>query len=178
MAHAAASYQFSLSLLVQTVAACLLQMKNLRCFMYVSTAYSNAHLQKYSTVKEQLYPLQEQDGQEVDHAAIVDRLLAMPVEEAQSEVYTFCLCCLLPAVYMSSVLTKLHICNFMPATVFDLKQFLLILPGVGYGHVNCLIKHRVCLQPVYSSASKQGLRPFAYRWLFDSHPTCCVIRAH
>lgn len=61
--------------------------------MYVSTAYSNAHLKKHSTVKEQLYPLREQDGQEVDHAAIVDRLLAMPVEEAQSEVHTFRLCC-------------------------------------------------------------------------------------
>ena len=54
--------------------------------MYVSTAYSNAHLKKYSTVKEQLYPLREQGGQEVDHAAIVDRLLAMPVDEAQREV--------------------------------------------------------------------------------------------
>ena len=62
--------------------------------MYVSTAYSNAHLEKYSTVKEQLYPLQEQSGQEVDHAAIVSRLLAMPVEEAQSEVHACCLCCL------------------------------------------------------------------------------------
>lgn len=62
------------------------QMKKLRCFMYVSTAYSNAHLKKYSTVHEQLYPLREQDGREVDHAAVVDRLLAMPVEEAQQEV--------------------------------------------------------------------------------------------
>ena len=58
--------------------------------MYVSTAYSNAHLKRYSTVHEQLYPLREQGGSEVDHAAIVDRLLAMPVEEAQSEVYTVC----------------------------------------------------------------------------------------
>ena len=64
----------------------LTQMKKLRCFMYVSTAYSNAHLKKYSTVHEQLYPLREQDGREVDHAAVVDRLLAMPVEEAQQEV--------------------------------------------------------------------------------------------
>lgn len=62
------------------------QMKKLRCFMYVSTAYSNAHLKRYSTVHEQLYPLREQDGREVDHAAVVDRLLAMPVEEAQQEV--------------------------------------------------------------------------------------------
>ena len=54
--------------------------------MYVSTAYSNAHLKRYSTVKEQLYPLREPSGQEVDHAAIVNRLLAMPIEEAQSEV--------------------------------------------------------------------------------------------
>lgn len=58
--------------------------------MYVSTAYSNAHLKRYSTVKEQLYPLREQDGREVDHAAIVDRLLAMPVNEAQKEVKTVC----------------------------------------------------------------------------------------
>ena len=66
-------------------------MQNLRCFMYVSTAYSNAHLKRYSTVHEQLYPVREQDGSEVDHAAIVNRLLAMPVEEAQQEVST-CLC--------------------------------------------------------------------------------------
>ncbi len=52
--------------------------------MYVSTAYSNAHLEKNSTVKEQLYPLKEPDGKEVDHAAIVERLLALPVEEAQA----------------------------------------------------------------------------------------------
>ena len=55
--------------------------------MYVSTAYSNAHLERYSTVHEQLYPLREPGGGEVDHAAVVDRLLAMPVEEAQQEVY-------------------------------------------------------------------------------------------
>lgn len=78
-----------------TAAACFLQMKNLQCFMYVSTAYSNAHVKKYTTVKEQLYPLQEPNGQEVDHAAIVDRLLAMPVEEAQSKVHTCRLWCLL-----------------------------------------------------------------------------------
>ena len=71
--------------------------------MYVSTAYSNAHLKKYSTVKEQLYPRREQDGQQVDHAAIVDCLLAMPVEEAQSEVHTFCLCCMLPRLPMLPV---------------------------------------------------------------------------
>lgn len=87
----------------QTEAACFLQMKKLRCFMYVSTAYSNAHVKKYTTVKEQLYPLREPNGQEVDHAAIVDRLLAMPVEEAQSEVHTCCPCCLLLAVYMSGI---------------------------------------------------------------------------
>ena len=70
-----------------------LQMQKLRCFMYVSTAYSNAHLKRYSTVQEQLYPVREQDGSEVDHAAIVDRLLAMPVEEAQQEVRisSFCM---------------------------------------------------------------------------------------
>ena len=72
--------------LITTHLLLLTQMEKLRCFMYVSTAYSNAHLKKYSTVHEQLYPLREQDGREVDHAAVVDRLLAMPVEDAQQEV--------------------------------------------------------------------------------------------
>ncbi|KAL0029274.1 hypothetical protein WJX79_006937 [Trebouxia sp. C0005] len=93
--HAAASIQFdnpihtdlTLSYVAsKTIADFAAKMKKLRCFMYVSTAYSNAHLKKYSTVHEQLYPLREQDGREVDHAAVVDRLLAMPVEEAQQEV--------------------------------------------------------------------------------------------
>ncbi|KAL3162395.1 Fatty acyl-CoA reductase 2, variant 2 [Trebouxia sp. C0010 RCD-2024] len=93
--HAAASIQFdnpihtdlTLSYIAtKAIADFAAKMKKLRCFMYVSTAYSNAHLKKYSTVKEQLYPLREQDGQEVDHAAVVDRLLAMPVDEAQQEV--------------------------------------------------------------------------------------------
>ena len=63
-----------------------MQMERLRCFMYVSTAYSNAHLGKNSTVHEQLYHLQEPIGQDVDHAAIVKHLLALPANEAQIEV--------------------------------------------------------------------------------------------
>ena len=66
--------------------------------MYVSTAYSNAHLKKYSTVHEQLYPLREPNGQEVDHSAVVDRLLAMPVEEAQQEVSLPSAACRVPTV--------------------------------------------------------------------------------
>ena len=76
----------------------MLQMKRLQCFMYVSSAYSNAHLKKTNTVREQLYPLQEPSGQEVDHAAIVKRLLAMPVDEAQVEV---CFSCSLASLALS-----------------------------------------------------------------------------
>ena len=68
----------------------MLQMKRLQCFMYVSSAYFNAHLEKNSTVREQLHPLQEPSGQQADHAAIVERLLAMPVEQAQAEVCFSC----------------------------------------------------------------------------------------
>ncbi len=95
----------------------LTQMKKLRCFMYVSTAYSNAHLKKYSTVHEQLYPLREQDGREVDHAAVVDRLLAMPVEEAQQEVNHLTadiICCpMLLSIWLSDFMGSngcLHVC--------------------------------------------------------------------
>lgn len=64
----------------------LLQMHKLRCFMYVSTAYSNSHVKRYSLVKEQLYPLKDQEGNVANHAAIVERLLGMPDDEAMQEV--------------------------------------------------------------------------------------------
>ena len=67
-------------------------MQKLRCFMYVSTAYSNSHVKRYSLVKEQLYPLKDQQGNVADHKAIVERLLGMPDGEAMQEV-TICLPC-------------------------------------------------------------------------------------
>lgn len=54
--------------------------------MYVSTAYSNSHVKRYSLVKEQLYPLKDQEGNVADHKAIVERLLGMPDDEAMQEV--------------------------------------------------------------------------------------------
>lgn len=81
----------------------VLQMERLRCFMYVSTAYSNAHLGKNSTVNEQLYHLQEPNGQDVDHVAIVTHLLALPASEAQSEV-----CLIYPAYALYHVNASYH----------------------------------------------------------------------
>ena len=63
-----------------------LQMKQLRCFMYVSTAYANAHLGPGITAEEQLYPVRDEQGQALDHAALAHRLLSLPAAQAQEEV--------------------------------------------------------------------------------------------
>lgn len=73
-------------LVLMYVACAAMQMHKLRCFMYVSTAYSNSHVKKYSLVKEQLYPLKDAEGNVADHKAIVQRLLGMPDDEAMQEV--------------------------------------------------------------------------------------------
>lgn len=62
-----------------------MQMHRLRCFMYVSTAYSNSHVERYSLVKEQLYSMKDAQGNVADHKAIVERLLGMPADEAMQE---------------------------------------------------------------------------------------------
>lgn len=62
--------------------------------MYVSSAYCNAHMPKCSTVYEQLYHLRDSSGKDVDHAAIVKHLLALPPEEAQAEVCLVCPSCI------------------------------------------------------------------------------------
>lgn len=63
-----------------------MQMTRLRCFMYVSTAYSNSHCARGSTVTERLYPLKGADGQPADPAAIVRHLMQTPRDQAQAEV--------------------------------------------------------------------------------------------
>ena len=63
-----------------------LQMKQLRCFMYVSTAYANAHLGSGITAQEQLYPVRDEQGQALDHAALAHQLLSLPAAQAQKEV--------------------------------------------------------------------------------------------
>ena len=63
-----------------------MQMTRLRCFMYVSTAYSNSHCARGSTVREQLHPLVGADGQPADPAAIVRHLMQTPRDQTQAEV--------------------------------------------------------------------------------------------
>ena len=53
-------------------------MPNLRAFVYVSTAYVNAHLPRGSHVEERIYPLHHSDGSRVQHAALAAALLALP----------------------------------------------------------------------------------------------------
>ncbi|DBA88637.1 TPA: Fatty acyl-CoA reductase 2, variant 3 [Trebouxia sp. C0005] len=61
----------------------------LRCFMYVSTAYANAHSDLVTgdvATMEQLYPLRNAIGLSLDHASVVELLLGLPPAEAQLEV--------------------------------------------------------------------------------------------
>eukprot|EP00891_Asterochloris_glomerata_P006070 jgi/Astpho2/6070/fgenesh1_pg.00084_%23_59_t len=93
--HAAASIQFTnhvhedlrLSYLAtESILKLSQRMTRLRCFMYVSTAYSNSHCARGSTVTERLYPLKGADGQPADPAAIVRHLMQTPRDQAQAEV--------------------------------------------------------------------------------------------
>ena len=73
---------------LHTTTQLCLQMKQLRCFMYVSTAYANAHLGSGPQlfVKEQLYPIRDEDGQPLNHAALANHLMSLPPAQAQQEV--------------------------------------------------------------------------------------------
>ncbi len=66
----------------------VLQMQRLRCFMYVSTAYANAH-SDLKVAMERLYPLQDANGVLLDHAAITQHLLSLSPEQAQLRVILF-----------------------------------------------------------------------------------------
>lgn len=66
------------------------QMRKLQCFMYVSTAYALAHSDLLNhtevTTMEQLYPLRDDAGVVLDHAAVVDHLMSLSLTQAQTEV--------------------------------------------------------------------------------------------
>ena len=61
----------------------------LKAFVHVSTAYVNGNQPKGSIVPEQLIPLQDEQGQAVDHSALVTSLQLMPREEASMQVMLF-----------------------------------------------------------------------------------------
>lgn len=93
--HAAASIRFDNNIqtdlqlsyvATKTLADLAIGMKQLRCFMYVSTAYANAHLGAGITAQEQLYPVRDEQGQALDHTALSHRLLSLPAAQAQEEV--------------------------------------------------------------------------------------------
>lgn len=87
------------------VRATSVQMSKLRCFMYVSTAYSNAHVCHGSmiTLKEELYSLPDERGMPLDHAAYVKHLLALDPQAAQQEVGNniFQILCACPCWFLS-----------------------------------------------------------------------------
>jgi hypothetical protein len=63
-------------------------MKELRGFVYISTAYVNAHQPSGSRIQEQLYPLLSQDGSPLQHAALAAQLAALKPKAAEKKVRT------------------------------------------------------------------------------------------
>ena len=57
------------------------QMRHLRCFLHVSTAYVNVNQPRGSSIDERIYPLKL--GQQlVDHAELVEDLLSLQPADA------------------------------------------------------------------------------------------------
>lgn len=62
------------------------EMKGLQGFVYISTAYVNAHLPSGSRIEERIYPLQAQDGSTLQHSKVAAQLAAMKPKKAEKTV--------------------------------------------------------------------------------------------
>eukprot|EP00884_Botryococcus_braunii_P013428 jgi/Botrbrau1/22086/Bobra.0206s0013.1 len=92
--HAAASISFEdpiMSLMNQNyeatkrLAGIAADMKNLKAFCYVSTAYVNSWKGQYDHIEEQLYPLHLSDGKLLYHAEVAAQLKSLDPEAANKK---------------------------------------------------------------------------------------------
>lgn len=63
-----------------------LQIKNMRGFVHVSTAYVNSNLPRGSHIEERIYPLRLKDGKRIEHAKLAVKLAALPPAKAEHKV--------------------------------------------------------------------------------------------
>ncbi|BDA50523.1 probable fatty acyl-CoA reductase 1 [Coccomyxa sp. Obi] len=84
-----------------------LQIKNLRGFVHVSTAYVNSNLPRGSHIEERIYPLYRKDGRRVEHSKLALQLAALPPPKAEATAQKLLKEVKLPNSY---TLTK-HMCE-------------------------------------------------------------------
>lgn len=63
-----------------------LQIKNMRGFVHVSTAYVNSNLPRGSHIEERIYPLRRKDGRRLEHSKLALQLAALPPPKAEHTV--------------------------------------------------------------------------------------------
>ncbi len=63
-----------------------LQIKGMRGFVHVSTAYVNSNLPRGSHIEERIYPLRRKDGRRLEHAKLALQLAALPPTKAEATV--------------------------------------------------------------------------------------------
>ena len=81
----------------KNMAALAADMRQLRSFLHVSTAYVNCFLGRQKHVEERQYPIMF-NGKPMNHAAVIEELQSLPPKEAESRVrpltcYRDCPCC-------------------------------------------------------------------------------------
>ncbi len=64
------------------------EMRQIKSFLHVSTAYVNCHLGRNVHVEERQYPFSV-DGRPVAHADIIAELAALPADDAERRVRMF-----------------------------------------------------------------------------------------
>jgi fatty acyl-CoA reductase len=61
-------------------------MQHMRGFVHVSTAYVDSNLPRGSHIEERIYPLHDAAGARIEHAALAERLGALPAAKAEQTV--------------------------------------------------------------------------------------------
>ncbi|EIE20590.1 hypothetical protein COCSUDRAFT_48572 [Coccomyxa subellipsoidea C-169] len=88
-----------------------LQIKGMRGFVHVSTAYVNSNLPRGSHIEERIYPLRRKDGRRLEHAKLALQLAALPPTKAEATAQKLLKEVNLPNSY---TLTK-HMCEDLVA---------------------------------------------------------------
>lgn len=66
-----------------------LQIKHMRGFVHVSTAYVNSNLPRGGHIEERVYPLRRKDGRRLEHAKLAVQLSALPPAKAEATVSAY-----------------------------------------------------------------------------------------
>ena len=77
------------------------QMRRIRGFVYVSTAYVNSNLPRGSHIEERIYPLYYSNGNRILHGHLAAQLAALPASKAERLVGSCCITICLPVLCSS-----------------------------------------------------------------------------